>query len=101
MTINEALSWQKTLRERHTELVSVRGENATRTRRYIGANADKDTVTEPMYDVKKLDALVAKVARELRLVDLAIKRTNATTALDGYNHTGDIEELGTVENAAK
>lgn len=100
MTINEGLSWAKSLRERHTELIQLRGENSTRTRRFIGANADKDTVTEPIYDVKKLDTLIARCAREIRLLDLAIKRTNAATSLAGYNHTGDIEQLGTVENAA-
>jgi hypothetical protein len=38
-----------------------------------------------VYDVKVLDRLVARVAREIRLLDQALKATNAKTTVEGYN----------------
>lgn len=84
ITVSEALTWQKTLKARHDELVQLRNTNAHRERMYFGANSDKERVTEPLYDVKKLDRQVATIARELRLLDEAIKRSNAVVALAGY-----------------
>lgn len=81
LTINEGLVWLKTLRNRHAELVALRNENAVRSRRYFGANADKETVTEPVYDVKKLDANVNRLAQEIRLVETAIKAANNATPI--------------------
>ena len=95
LTINEALAWMKTLRERHGELVSMRNENsATVTRRY-GVGGDKETTKEPVYDVKKLDKLVSNLAKEMRKLDLAVKSTNAVTKVLGY--TQDEAVLGEVE----
>lgn len=84
ITINEALTWLKTLRERHAELISLRNENSATSRRYLGAHADKETVKEPVYDVKALDKMVTRVAREVQKLEQAIKVTNATTAVAGY-----------------
>lgn len=95
VTINEGLIWLKTLRARHAELVALRDGNSQRETRYFGANADKQVDKTPTYDVKKLDLLVTAVAKEIRLCDLAIKRTNAQATLTGY----EINEaaLGQVE----
>ena len=38
-----------------------------------------------MYDVKILDRLVTRVAREMRLLEQALKATNAKTTIDGYH----------------
>lgn len=84
ITINEALTWLKTLRERHVELVALRNENSATKRRFIGAHADKEIVTEPVYDVKALDKMITKVAREVSGLEQAIKVTNATTKVIGY-----------------
>jgi hypothetical protein len=84
LTINEALVWMKTLRERHAELVNLRNENsASHTRRY-GLGGDKEDKREPTYDVKQLDRMVTRVAREIRLLDMQLKSTNAVTKVLGY-----------------
>lgn len=95
ITVSEALTWQKTLKERHAELVGLRNSNAHRERAYYGANADKERVIEPLYDPKALDRQVATIARELRLLDEAIKRSNATVELGGYLR--DDKVLGELE----
>jgi hypothetical protein len=95
ITINEALTWLKTLRERHTELVSLRNENSATTRRYLGAHADKETVKEPTYNVKVLDKMVTRVAREIQKLEQAIKVTNATTPVTGYEKSEEV--LGELE----
>ena len=95
ITISEALGWQKTLKERHNELVGLRNENAHNERRYLGANADKVIEKTPVYDVKKLDVLIGNVAKEMRLLDAALKKTNATVNVVGYSQ--DDAVLGVIE----
>lgn len=93
MTISQGLSWMKTLKERHTELVGLRNQNAHREERLFG---DKQTVKrEPVYDVKKLDKLVNRVAMEIRRLDEAIKDTNGKTEVAGFKK--DETVLGQVE----
>ena len=93
MTISQALSWMKTLKERHQELITLRNANAHREERLFG---DKQTVKrEPVYDVKKLDKLVNRVALEIRRLDEAIKETNSKTEIPGFKK--DEEVLGQVE----
>ncbi len=84
ITINEGLAWLKTLKRRHEELLALRNDNAHRERRFYGASADKEIVKEPVYDVKVLDRLVTRVAREVRLLEQALKATNAKTTIDAY-----------------
>ena len=84
ITINEGLAWLKTLKKRHEELLALRNDNAHRERRFYGASADKEIVKEPVYDVKVLDKLVTRVAREIRL-EQALKATNAKTVVDTYD----------------
>ncbi len=73
ITINEGLAWLKTLKKRHEELLALRNDNAHRERRFYGASADRELVKEPVYDVKGLDRLVTRVAREIRLLEQALK----------------------------
>ena len=49
ITINEGLAWLKTLKKRHEDLLGLRNDNAHRERRFYGASADKEIVTEPVY----------------------------------------------------
>ena len=84
ITVSEALTWQKTLKERHAELVNLRNTNAHRERTFYGKDSDKERVTEPLYDPKALDRTITGLTRELRILDEAIKRSNATTTLEGY-----------------
>jgi hypothetical protein len=85
ITINEGLAWLKTLKKRHEELLALRNDNAHRERRFYGASADKEIVKEPVYDAKVLDKLVTRVAREIRLLEQALKATNARTTVDAYD----------------
>jgi hypothetical protein len=73
------------LKKRHEELIALRNENAHRERRFYGASADKELVKEPVYDIKVLDKSVTRVAREIRLLEQAMKSTNAKTAIEGYS----------------
>jgi hypothetical protein len=84
ITLNDGLAWLKTLKKRHEELISLRDNNAHRERRFFGSAADKEIVKEPVYDVKMLDKAVTRVAREIRLLDQALKATNAKTLVEGY-----------------
>lgn len=84
ITINEGLTWLKTLRERHGELVGLRNENSAAITRRFGVGGDKETTKTPVYDVKVLDKLVTQVAREINKLEQAIKVTNATTSVVGY-----------------
>ena len=95
ITLNEGLAWLKTLRARHGELVALRNQNAEKETRFYGANDDKQIEKTPTYDVKKLDALIGRVAKEVRVLDAAIKRTNALTPIAGYDQNEDA--LGVVE----
>ena len=45
----------------------------------------KEIVKEPVYDVKVLDRLVTRVAREIRLLEQALKATNAKTVVEAYD----------------
>jgi hypothetical protein len=85
ITINEGLAWLKTLKKRHEELLALRNDNAHRERRFYGASADREIVKEPVYDVKVLDRLVTGVAREIRLLEQALKATNARTPVEAYD----------------
>jgi hypothetical protein len=90
ITINEGLAWLKTLKKRHEELLALRNDNAHRERRFYGASADREIVREPVYDVKVLDKLVTRIAREIRLLDQALKATNARTAVERYEQDDSV-----------
>jgi hypothetical protein len=85
ITINEGLTWLKTLRERHTELVGLRNENSANVTRRFGVAGDKEQTRTPTYDVKALDKMVTTVAREIQKLEQAIKVTNASTPITGYD----------------
>lgn len=85
ITLDEGLAWLKTLKMRHEELITLRNDNAHRERRFYGAAADKELIREPVYHVKVLDKAVPRVAREIRLLDQAMKATSARTVVEGYD----------------
>jgi len=82
LTISEGIQALKTLKERHKELVELRNKNSEKETRFYGANADKNVVKEPVYDVKALDKTVTKLAAEIRKLDAKIKALNASVYLD-------------------
>ncbi len=82
MTISQGLSWMKALKQRHQELVGLRNENSQKTDRLFGEQ--KVITHKPVYDVKKLDKMVNRVAMEVRKLDESIKETNAKTPIEKY-----------------
>ena len=93
MTIDMGLRWMKTLKARHSELVSLRNENSKESSRYFGDREVK--VDKPTYDVKALDKLINGVAKEVRKLDEAIKGTNVKTEILDYTKNEDaLGELG-------
>lgn len=93
MNISQGLSWIKTLKARHDELVSLRNENSSSTRRLFGEN--KEIEKTPVYSVKHLDKLITAISREVRKLDEQIKETNATTTIVGYEKNEEV--LGELE----
>ena len=92
MTIDEGLRWMSTLKTRHTELVGLRNSNSNERSRYFG---DREVaIDKPVYDVKALDKVVNQVAKEIRKLDEAIKKTNAVTTVLEY--TKDEAALGEI-----
>lgn len=83
-TLSEGLGWQKTLSTRRAELTRLRDASATRQFRSqnYGATAAEGTVVEPVYNAQELDRKIARIAREERLLDVAIKRANAVTQIE-------------------
>lgn len=89
-TINEALTWMKTLREREAELIRLRGENSSTSIRRYGMQGDKEVSTYPVYNVVELDRTIGVVAKEIRQLDTKIKATNAITKVAGYEINEDV-----------
>jgi hypothetical protein len=94
MTISEALSWKQTLSTRHSELTTLRNQNAVTRRVRYGNEAPVEE--KPEYDVKKLDKRITLLAREIRIVGDKIKQANATAQLTNY--TADDGVLGELED---
>jgi len=94
MNISEALGWMKTLKARHGELVALRNQNSTTTRTRYGKDDPTEVIT-PTYNAVHLDRRITLLAREMRLLDEAIKRSNAMTIIGGF--TRDENVLGELE----
>lgn len=92
MNISEALGWMKTLKARHAELVNLRNSNAATTHQRYG---DNTTTTVPTYNALLLDRRVTLLAREMRQLDEAIKRTNAATEVANFTRNENV--LGELE----
>lgn len=93
ITISEALNWKKTLNQRYNELVALRNENS-RDEDHYGANV-KTIEKKARYDVVGLDKMITKLAREMRVLDMALKNTNATVKVKSYEQ--DDAVLGELE----
>ena len=88
ISISEGIGWKKTLQERHNELTQLRNENSRNTTRYIGES--KEINSTPTYDVKALDKMISRLAKEIRMLDEAIKRQNAKTTIESYDRNEDV-----------
>ena len=82
MTVNEGLSYMKALKARHKELVELRGAN--KSERMYMRETKENYIEKPAYDVSAVDKKVMAVAKEIRLLDAAIKNSNAKTQLADF-----------------
>lgn len=96
ITVSEGLGLLKTLNERHLELKALRDSNSMSERRFIGMSGDKTIDRKPVYDVKKLDVTVNRIAMVIRRLDNAIKKHNAITQLAEFDW--DEAVLGLIES---
>lgn len=64
MTVNEALSQLKALKTRHAELIQLRRESSS-----VTSYRNSDEKITPTYDIKAVDALITKIASEMRKLD--------------------------------
>lgn len=80
MTINEGLSYLKLLKQRHQELVELRKQN--KDERVFGIRTEKEYIERPAYDIKAIDRKAVAVAKEIRILDAAIKKANALVEID-------------------
>lgn len=81
MTISELMVLQKVIKNRVSDLQSIRNANAVRTRTYYyeEQQSKERTEIEPQYDPKAVDTKIAELSMVLFKADTAIKRANAKT----------------------
>jgi hypothetical protein len=102
MKINEGLAAIKMLSNRIGELQRLRSENASQTSFSNYSSKEVMEKREPMYNVKKLDKLISRLSRDMRLLDSAIKTTNSSVDVVGYSgksltdiDLGELEDFDT------
>lgn len=87
MTISEALTYIKSLKARHSQLMQLQQENSYESTRYAG---EKGVVVKtPQYIVKNVDKKINLVAGEIRKLEMAIKKANAITEIS-YQENEDV-----------
>jgi hypothetical protein len=86
MTVNELLVVEKIARERLKDLKELRTEVASKKRFY----GEKESVSEPQYDVKLVDKKITEIQNFLMLADQKVKQSNAVTNIE-FNP--DIDKL--------
>jgi len=77
ISISKALSLQKSLKRRLTELNDLRTNVSTAD--YFYGKVEKKT--EPQYDIKKVDQKIVLLQEMAFTLDISIKEANATTEL--------------------
>lgn len=77
MTVNELLVVEKIVRERLKDLKELRTETANK-KKYYG---EKESVTEPQYDVKLVDKKITELQNFLMIADQKVKQSNAVTQI--------------------
>lgn len=86
MTVNELLVVEKIARERLKDLKELRIEVASKKRFY----GEKESVTEPQYDVKLVDKKVTEIQNFLMIADQKVKQSNAVTNIE---FSPDVDKL--------
>lgn len=79
-SINALLCRQKSLKQRKTELESIR-QSATIRTSYRDINGN-ERIETPLYDIKKVDKRIVGISNALLSIDEEIKASNARTMLE-------------------
>lgn len=79
VTVNQLLSYMKAIRERLSELRSLRSSSQMRTTRFMG---EEKIVEEALYDIKVVDKKITELETFLYLADSSIKQSNAITLIN-------------------
>ena len=87
MTINEALSLVKVVKERLAELKNLRDRVAVKETTLFD---QREKTVEPQYDVKEVDKKIAELETFLFKADSKIKQANATTQINLEYSVGDL-----------
>ncbi|MCK9596701.1 hypothetical protein M0R19_05915 [Candidatus Pacearchaeota archaeon] len=75
VTVNRLLVVMTNVRQRLNELIALRGE-VSKKEHYYG---DTEKVSEPLYDVKKVDEKIVELRKFLFEADASLKEVNAKT----------------------
>lgn len=79
-TVNSLLCRQKSLKQRKTELESLKMNT---TNRFIKRDSNgMEHIEEPLYNIKKVDSKVVSINKALLVIDEEIKRSNAQTTVE-------------------
>ena len=73
---------QTALNQRRGQLNELKNAATSHSYDMYGSSPDKKTVTEPTYDIKKVDKKLTDINKALFKIDQAIKRSNAMTEVD-------------------
>ena len=76
-SISTLLVMEKSLRQRVSELISLKSEVSRRT-----TWTEPNKVEEPLYDVKEVDKKVVEINKALFLISQRIKEANVITKID-------------------
>ena len=79
VTVNKLLAMEKSLRERLSQLETVKNASVKETHWMEKENAK---VEKPTYDIKAVDAKIVKINKALFEINHSIKESNARTTLN-------------------
>ena len=84
ITVNEAMSLQKAIKDRVHQLRELRSQVAVKSEtRWLGmGEKDKIQTVEPQFDIKKVDKKITELEIVLYKIDSKIKQSNAKTEIE-------------------
>lgn len=81
-SISSFLSMQTALNQRRTQLNELKNAATSHSYDTYDGTPGKKTISEPTYDIKKVDKKLTDINKALFKIDQAIKRSNAMTEMD-------------------
>ena len=79
-SINALLCRQKSLKQRKTELESLRAHTTSKST--YRSHDGSERTDEPLYDIKKVDKKIVTINKALLKIDEEIKSSNARTMIE-------------------